>query len=103
MKANIPASINGDSPSATGVQDTAEAAVAVETSCAPSCEPLVACRHLRTKRMFIPAQAEGSLEVESERNDRAAYWCNITFSHLGCDEERAHTRLCLNHRRCYEA
>ncbi|PTY00872.1 hypothetical protein DB346_14785 [Verrucomicrobia bacterium LW23] len=74
------------------------------TACAPAdgCGPGQACRHLRTKRMFIPAQADGALDVESERNDRAFYWCNITLSEMGCDDDRVHTRLCLSHRSCYQ-
>lgn len=61
------------------------------------------CCHLRTKRMYIPALAEGALEVDSHHHDQAFYWCNKTLTALGQDYEQVHPCVCQPGRSCHEA
>jgi len=61
------------------------------------------CRHLRTKRMYIPALAENALDSESHRDDQAFYWCNKSLSALGRDDEQVHPCSCQPGRSCHEA
>ena len=50
------------------------------------------CRFLRTKRMYIPALADGALgqDQDQDANDQSHYWCNKTLSALGRDDIPAH-------------
>ena len=61
------------------------------------------CRHLRTKRMYIPALAEGALDLEQDTNDQSFYWCNKTLSALGRDDRPAHPCVCQPGRTCHES
>lgn len=70
-----------------------------------SCEKPIAaqpCRHLRTKRMYIPALAEGALSTEIDPNDQSFYWCNKTLGALGRDDNQVHPCLCQPGRSCHE-
>jgi hypothetical protein len=72
-----------------------------ESSAAPA--PYVPCRFLRTKRMYIPALADGALDLTDEANDQSCYWCNKTQSALGRDDNQVHPSLCQPGRACHEA
>ena len=61
----------------------------------------VPCRHLRTKRMYVPALAEGALD--HEQNDQSFYWCNRTLSALGLDDNTVHPCVCQPGRSCHES
>ncbi len=61
------------------------------------------CCHLRTKRMYIPALAEGALDPETYRDDQSFFWCNKTLTALGLDDDQVHPCVCLAGRACYEA
>jgi hypothetical protein len=63
--------------------------------------PWKPCRFLRTKRMYIPALAEGALDPEQD--DQSFYWCNKTLSALGVDDNQVHPCLCQPGRSCHEA
>jgi hypothetical protein len=63
----------------------------------------VPCRFLRTKRMYIPALAEGALDLEQNDNDQSFYWCNKTLSALGRDDNPVHPCVCQPGRSCHEA
>ena len=65
--------------------------------------PWTPCRFLRTKRMYIPALAEGALDQEQDANDQSFYWCNKTLSALGRDDNQVHPCLCQPGRSCHEA
>jgi hypothetical protein len=54
------------------------------------------CRHFRTKKMFIPAQAA---DVDE---DGAPCWCNRTMTPLGRDDRPAAPRTCREGRACFE-
>jgi hypothetical protein len=60
------------------------------------------CRHLRTKRMYIPALAEGALDFDQDNNDQSFYWCNKTLTALGSDDAPAHPCSCQPGRSCHE-
>ena len=64
--------------------------------------PSLPCRHLRTKRMYIPALAEGALDIEPNHNDQSFYWCNKTLSALGVDDNQVHPCVCQPGRSCHE-
>jgi hypothetical protein len=66
----------------------------------PSAPPL--CRYLRTKRMYIPALAEGALEDDSNSGDQSFYWCNKTLAALGRDDNPVHPCVCRPGRSCHE-
>jgi hypothetical protein len=66
---------------------------------APASSP---CRHLRTKRMYIPALAEGALDSEQGHHDQSFYWCNRTLSALGRDDKAVHPCDCQPGRACHE-
>lgn len=53
--------------------------------------------------MYIPALAEGALEVDSHHHDQAFYWCNKTLTALGQDYEQVHPCVCQPGRSCHEA
>ncbi len=63
----------------------------------------VPCRHLRTKRMYIPALAEGALDLDQDANDQSFYWCNKTLSALGVDDAPVHLCTCQPGRACHES
>jgi hypothetical protein len=62
----------------------------------------VPCRHLRTKRMYIPALAEGALDLDQDTNDQSFYWCNKTLAALGADDAPVHLCSCQPGRSCHE-
>jgi hypothetical protein len=64
--------------------------------------PLPPCRHLRTKAMYIPAEAEHALDAEADGSANAAFWCNRTQTCLGLDEHLAEPAACQPGRSCYE-
>ena len=66
----------------------------------PTSQP---CRHLRTKRMYIPVLAEGALDLEQPHTDQSFYWCNKTQSALGRDDNAVRLCDCQLGRTCHEA
>ena len=56
------------------------------------------CKHLRTKKMYIPAQytQPGMLE----RSDTAVYWCICTARDTGPDGGLVHLDTCTPDREC---
>jgi hypothetical protein len=60
------------------------------------------CRHLRTKKMYIPALAASALDHE-DTNDQSFYWCNKTLGALGRDDAPVHPCSCQPGRSCHES
>ncbi len=61
------------------------------------------CRHFRTKKMFIPAQAAEVLAAaEGFGDDDAPCWCNLTMSEAGRDDRPVGMRACREGRGCFE-
>ena len=66
-------------------------------------KPANVCRHLRTKKMYIPAQAD---EVFAESGEDAGHcghcWCNKTLAEVGLDDRVAGIKACNPSRSCFE-
>jgi hypothetical protein len=71
----------------------------------PASSPLAAtaCRHLRNKKMYVPALAAEAIPADPHENDESFYWCNKTLGALGCDDDRVHPCRCQPGRSCHEA
>jgi hypothetical protein len=63
----------------------------------------IPCRHLRTKKMYIPALAEDALNIEPGADDHSFYWCNKTQTALGRDDNPVHLCVCQPGRSCHES
>ena len=61
------------------------------------------CKHLRTKKMFIPALAH---EVFAEPGNEAGHsshcWCNCTLTETGPDDRAVGMQVCDKSRTCFE-
>jgi len=61
------------------------------------------CKNLRTKKMYIPAQAEDVFVREKgEFTDDAPCWCNRTLTETGPDDRPVGVRICSRERSCFE-
>ncbi len=74
----------------------------MKTSPDQTSAPHIPCRHLRTKRMYIPVLAEGALDRDANDNDQSFYWCNKTQGALGFDDFPVHPCSCQPGRDCHE-
>lgn len=64
---------------------------------------LACCKHLRAKKMFIPAPAEKPLPEDEESAGRASHcWCNRTLTETGPDDQPVHSGICRPDRPCFE-
>lgn len=61
------------------------------------------CRHLRTKKMYLPGHVEWLAEAEQDNWANDFFWCNRTLTEIGCDDQPVHPRLCTACRACFEA
>ena len=53
--------------------------------------------------MYIPALAEGALDMVPDSNDQSFYWCNRTLGALGVDDNTVTPCACQPGRSCHEA
>jgi len=60
------------------------------------------CKHLRTKKMYLPAEAADVFEELNEHHAEPFFWCNCTQRPIGPDDNPAHPRACLLTRTCFE-
>ena len=61
------------------------------------------CRHLRTKKMYIPAQADEVFSpVADEMGHCGHCWCNRTLSEVGLDDNQVGIEICNPSRSCFE-
>ena len=61
------------------------------------------CKYLRTKKMFIPAQAnEAFLEDDGESAHSSHCWCNCTLTEAGPDDRAVNPQNCKPGRACFE-
>jgi hypothetical protein len=66
-------------------------------------KPSLVCKHLRTKKMFIPAQADEVFEQQNGAfTDSSHCWCNRTLSEAGPDDKRAGVQACSASRPCFQ-
>jgi len=63
----------------------------------------VLCRHLRTKKMYVPAQeAEVLAQAAGETPGEPHCWCNRTMTELGRDARPVALGRCIAGRTCFE-
>ncbi|HUK81989.1 MAG TPA: hypothetical protein VLZ12_05085 [Verrucomicrobiae bacterium] len=60
------------------------------------------CKHLRTKKLFIPEDATEAFAEQTEHGAEAFFWCNRTLTHVGVDDRPVHVKLCVRGRCCFE-
>ena len=66
--------------------------------------PVNVCRHLRTKKMYIPAQADDVFSASADKNEQPGghCWCNRTLTEVGLDDNLAGLQSCNPSRSCFE-
>jgi hypothetical protein len=63
----------------------------------------IRCRHLRTKKMFTAAHPDEAFAAkEGAAVTPNHFWCNLTQSAVGADEQAAHLETCQPGRSCFE-
>ncbi len=61
------------------------------------------CKNLRTKKMYIPAQADDVFMETSEGfRDAGHCWCNCTLTEVGPDDQPVSVQNCGPSRPCFE-
>jgi hypothetical protein len=66
-------------------------------------KPSQVCKNLRTKKMFVPAQADAVFAQENGvLMDAAPCWCNRTLTETGPDDKQVGLRICSASRSCFE-
>jgi hypothetical protein len=68
-------------------------------------KPAHLCKHFRTKKMYIPAQAHEVFAAAEGRTDAdpcGHCWCNRTLSEVGGDDQLAGLEVCNPSRSCFE-
>jgi hypothetical protein len=66
-------------------------------------EPSTLCKHLRTKKMYVPAQAdEAFAENNGETRHSEHCWCNRTLTEVGPDDRQVGFQICSRSRSCFE-
>jgi hypothetical protein len=61
------------------------------------------CKHLRTKKMYIPAQADEVLSASGEELGNIGHcWCNRTMAEVGPDDRQVGAPNCNRSRSCFE-
>ena len=67
-------------------------------------KPACVCKHLRTKKMFIPELADRVYATENGvLTDTSPCWCNRTLTEVGPDDKQVSLPLCSGKRSCFEA
>lgn len=61
------------------------------------------CKHLRTKRMYIDSTPDEAFS-DKEATDASPchFWCNLTQTVVGLDDQPVHKDTCNSSRRCFE-
>ncbi|MGN6555219.1 MAG: hypothetical protein ACTHLW_16045 [Verrucomicrobiota bacterium] len=66
-------------------------------------KPCNCCKHLRTKKLYIPEQAEEVFAVADEQFTHSSRcWCNRTLTEVGYDEQQVSVQACNPSRVCFE-
>jgi len=66
-------------------------------------EQPIPCRHLRTKKMYVPAQEDAAFSEKFDPNSFSHCWCNRTMTETGDDDRLVSFRTCSDpQRRCYK-
>jgi len=60
------------------------------------------CKHLRTKRLFIPDLATDAFAQAEHMDEVRQCWCNKTMTEVGLDDRHVTYDACTNAKRaCY--
>jgi hypothetical protein len=66
-------------------------------------KPNNVCKYLRTKKMFIPAQADEVFAVAGDGFEHCGHcWCNRTLTETGPDDRQVNLQICNPSRACFE-
>ncbi len=66
-------------------------------------KPSHVCKHLRAKKMFIPALADKMFAQEDQAfTDTSHCWCNRTLTEVGPDDKQVSLPGCSSARSCFE-
>lgn len=66
-------------------------------------KPENCCRHLRTKKMYIPEQADEVFAVSGDQLTHHGHcWCNRTLAEVGFDDRQVGLQICNPSRECFE-
>lgn len=66
-------------------------------------KPNNVCRHLRTKKMYIPAEAHDVFTSPGQECEFCGHcWCNRTLTEVGLDDRQVAIQLCGPSRSCFE-
>jgi len=66
-------------------------------------KPSDICRHLRTKKMYVPAQADELFTETAEETGPSGHcWCNRTLTEVGPDNRQVGFQVCSRSRPCFE-
>jgi hypothetical protein len=66
-------------------------------------KPSHVCKHLRTKKMFIPQLADEAFAQENNAfTDTSHCWCNRTLAEVGPDDKQVGVQVCGAARPCFE-
>ncbi|MGA4645027.1 hypothetical protein [Limisphaera sp. 4302-co] len=61
------------------------------------------CQHLRTKKLYIDASPdEAFTEPEPDQTAPCHFWCNLTQTVVGPDQQPVHKNSCQPGRPCFE-
>ena len=61
------------------------------------------CKNLRTKKMYIPAQADEVYSASGEQLGQIGHcWCNRTMAEVGPDDRQVGAQHCSKNRSCFE-
>lgn len=60
------------------------------------------CCNLRTKAMYIPAEADKVLNATPEESTEAFYWCLCSGTRFGPDGQPAEPPACKPDRSCFQ-
>ena len=64
--------------------------------------PNIACRHLRTKKLYVPSLSAEALQDKQQAGASAHCWCNKTMTEIGFDDKRVSVATCSpSDRDCY--
>jgi hypothetical protein len=63
---------------------------------------LLPCKHLRTKRLFIPDLATDAFALAPDKDEVCQCWCNKTMREIGLDDRHVSHKDCTDpSRACY--
>ncbi len=61
------------------------------------------CKHLRTKSMYVGVTPEKAFaDKEGDHTTPCHFWCNLTQTVVGVDDQPVHKNACQPSRSCFE-